>query len=480
MTLKESTFKGLIWSVADSYVLKGLVFIAGIILARILGPEEFGLMGMISILIAVGTSLVDSGMAASLIRSKEIEEVDLNTVFILNLAFSVLVYVLMLIVAPLVADFFSQKILVSIIRVYSLSFLIQAFSSVQLAKLMREMQFRRVMMLNIPGTIIGVITGILMGMNGVGVWSIVIMHLIIQFTYAVLLWFGSGWRPKMRFSRKSSKYHYGYGYKLMLSGLIDTVFNNIYNVIIGKFFSVQTLGYFERSKAINDYPVTSITSIINKVSFPLLAKIQDDKQSVSSIYKRIILFTFFITAPLMLGLAALAEPLFLLILGDQWVGGVLIFQMLSFSAIFYPIHAFNVNVLKVYGRSDLFLKLELYKKSVIVVALISLIGFGIYGLVASIIITSVSALLINSFYSGQMIDYPTKRQLLDLLPTFAISLFTAALMFVTNEFWINSNKFIGISISVVIGVVCYFGSHRILKTEALEVVVNFLIKKMKT
>ena len=419
--LRKQTFSGLIWTFADTFLLRGVSFIATIVIARLLGPSEFGLIGMISVFIAIGTSLVDSGLSSSLIRTQDADDTDFSTVFYLNLGMSFFVYIMLFLAAPYIAGFYNQTILTNVIRLYCFSFLISAFSSIQLAILDKEMQFRKMMLYNIPGVLIGVSVGIALGYLGYGVWSIVWMYLTTQIIQSLVLWSFSKWKPSRTFSKEKMKYHYGFGYKLMLSGLLDTVFKNIYNILIGKFFSVRSLAFYERANTFNEYPVSILTGIIARVSYPLMSKMQMEKERLAAVYQQLLQFTFFITAPLMLGAAAIAKPLFLLVLGTQWLPAVPFFKIICLASMLYPIHAFNINVLKVSGRSDLFLKLEIVKKIIVVISILIAFQFGIYGLVWSSVITSFLSLVINTHYSSEIINYTTKNQLLDMLPTFMIS-----------------------------------------------------------
>jgi O-antigen/teichoic acid export membrane protein len=419
--LRKQTFLGLIWTFADTFLVRGISFIATIFIARLLGPSEFGLIGMISVFIAIGTSLVDSGLSSSLIRTQDADDTDFSTVFYLNLGMSFLVYIVLFLAAPYIAFFYNQPILTNVIRLYCFSFLISAFSSIQLAILDKEMQFRKMMLYNIPGVIIGVSVGISLGYLGYGVWSIIWMYLTTQIIQSLILWTCSKWKPSRTFSREKMSYHYGFGYKLMLSSLLDTVFKNIYNILIGKFFSVKSLGFYERANTFNEYPVSILTTIIARVSYPLLATMQSEKDRLASVYKQLLQFTFFITAPLMLGAAAIAKPLFLLVLGEQWLPAVPFFKIICLASMLYPIHAFNINILKVFGRTDLFLKLEIVKKIIVVVSILIAFQFGIYGLVWSSVVTSFLALVINTHYSSEMINYTTGNQLVDMLPTFFMS-----------------------------------------------------------
>ena len=478
MSLRKKAIGGVVWTIIDTFILKGFSFLATIMLARWLGPEEFGLVGMIAIFIAIGSSITDSGLTSSLIRTKNADNKDFSTVFILNLALSASVYLLLFVAAPYIADFFNQPILKNLVRVYCLSFIFSAFSAVQLARLTTDMQFKKITKLNIPGTIIGTLTGLIMGYLGFGVWSIVFMYLTTQLVQTISLWFSSNWRPALQYSKEKAQYHYGYGYKLMLSSLLDTVFKNVYNIVIGKFYSARELGFFERSKSFNEYPVTTITKVISKVTFPLLSSLQDDKERISGVYKKLMQLTFFITAPLMFGAASIAHPLFLLVLGEQWEEAVPYFQILCLAGMFYPIHAFNLNVFKVYGRSDMFLKLEIIKKIIISVGIIIGFQFGIMGLVWSSVICNYLALFVNTYYSSDMINYSGKNQFFDMLPIFVISGVMFGLVSFLLTYLENSQLIFQILIGAFVGAIFYFLVNRILKTEPL-IYLLILIKEKK-
>lgn len=477
MSLKKQTLNGVIWTFADSFLIKGITFVASLVLARMLGPKEFGLIGMISIFIAIGTSLVDSGLASSIIRTKNADNEDFSTVFYTNLALSFFVYIVLYFCAPFIASFYNQEILTDIIRVYCLSFIISAFSAIQLAILNKQMLFKKIVNYNLPSTIFGVITGITLGYLNYGVWSIVWMYLVTQTVMSLLLWVYSKWKPTFVFSKQKLRHHYTFGYKLMLSGLLDKIFKNMYNVIIGKYFSVQTLGYFERAKSFNDYPSFTLTSIISKVTYPLMSKLQDDSKRISTIYRKLLQFTFFVTAPIMLAAAAVAEPLFLLVLGEKWMAAVPFFQILSLAAMLYPIHAFNINVFKVYGRSDLFLKLEIIKKVIISIALIISINFGIFALVWSVVVTSFISLLINTHYSSEIINYSTKQQLYDMLPVFLLS----SMVFFVIRFIVNLlqdfNLYLQIIISLAVGIIIYFSANYLIKSKPMLYALEILKTK---
>ena len=463
MSFKKIIFSGLIWTAIDTFFLRGILFMATIVLARILGPADFGIVGMITVFITVGNSLVDSGLSASLIRTPEANDEDFSTVFYLNLANSLLIYLIVFSLAPYIADFFNQEILVNIIRLYCTTFIISAFSSIQLAILDKKMKFKKMMLCNIPGVVLGVIVGIGLGYFGFGVWSIVIMQLVTQLIQSIFLWFYSDWKPSLTFSKEKMKQHYGFGYKLMLSSLINTVFKNINNVVIGKFFSVQSLGFYERARTFNEYPVSALTAIIGKVSYPLLSRIQNEKERITVVYKQLLQFTIFIVTPIMLAFAAIAKPLFLLVLGPAWLPAVPFFKILSLASIFYPIHAFNLDILKVFGYSNLFLKLEIINKLILVLSIVIGFQFGIYGLVWTGVSSSIISLLINTYYSSGIVHYTIKEQLLDMLPVFFITIVMYFIISGTIYSFNTYSLYIQIIIPSLIGLTLY-------------VYVNYLIK----
>lgn len=467
MTIKNQAIFGVLWTFADTFLIRGMVLVSSLWLARILGPDEFGLIGMISIFIAIGITLVDSGLSSSLIRSKNNTKLDYSTVFFANLFISIIAYVIVFFAAPYIADFYNQPILIDIIRLYCLTFVISALSAVQLAKLNKTLAFKKIAKYNLPSSILGIIVGLYLGYTGFGVWSIVVMNITIKVTLFLILWVRSDWKPEFIFSMSKLKYHYNYGYKLLLSTLINKLFINVYHVIIGKSYSLTQLGYYERSVTFNSYSNDVITGIIKKVTFPLLAKIQDDKKKVAKAYKNILQLSFFITAPIMLGFAAEAKPIFLLILGEEWLPAVPYFQILCIASILYPNHSFNLNILKVYGRSDLFLKLEVYKKIVITILIFATYSFGILGLVWSSVFASLFALIINTYYSTKHINYPLVTQLKDMVKPFCISVLVSFTMLMIVEYSSELNLFVQIGVSSLVGIFLYVSISYLLKVESL-------------
>ncbi|WP_121966433.1 lipopolysaccharide biosynthesis protein [Myroides sp. N17-2] len=479
MSLRGQAIGGVFWTVADAFVLRGMTFIASIILARWLGPSEFGLVGMMTVFIALGTTLTDSGLTASLIRTKERDQRDYTTVFWLNLGMSLFIYIVLFFSAPYIALFFKQEVLVGLIRIYTLGFIISAFSAVQLAKLTANLEFKKIAKLNVPGTIIGTSIGLVLGYYNYGAYAVVYMYLSIQIIQSFMLWMMSNWRPVFSFSKDRAEYHYKFGYKLMLSNVIGIVFQNIYDIIIGRVYSVKVLGYYERSHSFNNFPISMITSVMSKVTYPLLSSIQDDKLQLGIVYRKILRLTFFIVAPLMTIAAAIAEPLFQLMLGDAWLPAVPFFQIICLSTMFFPIHAFNLNVFMVYGRSDLFLKLEVIKKIVIIGSIVIGFYFGIYGLLWGSVVTSYISLIINTHYSADMINYSQKQQFNDMLPILVFALISSGGVFLFNEYVQFNLNIVQVILGSILGGVTYLVLNYLIKSEPLMYSISLIKEKIK-
>ncbi|MDB4713786.1 lipopolysaccharide biosynthesis protein [Akkermansiaceae bacterium] len=455
MSLRAKALSGLFWSFIDSFFVKGISFITLMFLARWLGPKDFGIFSLMALFIGVGTTLVDSGLSSSIIRTKDTDNVDYSTVLLINITIAFLVYVGLFFLAPSIAKFFSQDILCNLIRVYCLTFITSAFSAVQLAILTKNMRFRRIMILNIPGTLVGIVIGLSMAYKDYGVWSMVGMYLSTQIIFSLLLWSSTSWAPSLRFSLEKAKYHLNFGYKLVLASLLNLIFDNSYNILIGKFYPVQILGYFDRAKQLTDFPSMALTSVVGKVTYPMLSQLQGDRVRISEVYKKILRSTFFTIAPFMIGAAAIAYPLFDLVLGEEWILAVPFFQILSIPAILYPIHAFHINILKVYGRTDLFLKLEIVKKIIILVSLFVGFQFGILGMVWSIVLNSIFCLLINSHYTSQFINYKKKHQILDLFPILMIGIIMFLTVTQSLHFFSHYTSFIKVTLSALVGAFVY-------------------------
>jgi len=434
MSLKEKTLAGLFWTFSQQFSVQLINFAVQVILARILLPAEFGLIGMLTIFISIGNSLIDSGLTSSLIRTPDASQRDYSTVFFINLAGSFIIYAILFASAPLIARFYQQDSLSAIIRVYTISFLLRAFIGVQTTRLTKEMNFRAQMFMQIPSVIGGGITGILLAYWGYGVWSLVWMNLVQAFLFTVQHWIFTGWRPSFIFDWGCFKYHFKFGYKLTLSGLLNAIYQNLYNLIIGKYFSATQLGYYTRAQTMQMFPVQNLSTALNKVTYPMFATIQEDDKRLKNVYRRLMQQVVFWVTPIMIVLVIIAAPLFRMLLTEKWLPAVPYFQVLCASGVLFPLHFYNLNILNVKGRSDLYFKLEIVKKAFTTIGVFCVIPFGIYGLLYFQVLSSVFSFVVNSWYSGRLIDFSLQDQLRELLPIFLLAILPGVLSWALDRF----------------------------------------------
>lgn len=382
-------------------------------------PEMFGLIAMVIVFISIGTALMDSGMTSSLIRTKVPDQTDYSTVFVTNLIVSFAVYGVVFLSAPYIAAFYNQDVLTDIIRLLALSFVIRAFVAVHVAKLTKEMNFKLQMQLQIPATIMSGIVGVAMAYMGYGVWSLVWLNLAQAIVFTVQNWVFISWKPSLVFDKERFKYHFKFGYKLTLSSLIDTVYNDAYRIVIGKFYSPAQVGYFHQAETLRLFPVQQIGAVMGKVTYPFFSKIEGDEK-LREAYRATMRLVLFAVIPVMLFLIVVAEEGFLFVFGEHWLPAVPYFQVLAVASIIRPISSYNLNILKVKGRSDLFLKVEVIKKIVGIVALLIGLQFGVIGLVLSLTIVSFVWTLTNMSYCGRLIGYKVFSQIKDISGLFVV------------------------------------------------------------
>ncbi|MGO4292720.1 lipopolysaccharide biosynthesis protein [Chitinophaga sp. RAB17] len=437
MSLQQKTISGIFWTFSQQFSVQLINFIVQIVLARLLLPSEFGLIAMLTVFIGIGNSLMDSGLTTSLIRTGEPDQRDYSTVFFMNLIGSAVVYAILFLTAPFIALFYKQDLLTNIIRVYMISIIIRGFVGVQTARLTKEMNFRIQMLMQIPSVIIGGIVGIVLARAGYGVWSLVWMELTQSFLFTIQHWFRTGWYPEWIIDKEKLKHHFKFGYKITLSGLLNTLFNNIYNLVIGKYFSATQLGFYNRADMIRMLPVQNVSTALNKVTYPMFAAIQNDNVKLKMAYKKLMLQVIFWITPAMIFLGIIAEPLFRFLLTEKWLPIVPYFRILCVSAALYPLQVYNLNILYVKGRSDLFLRLEIIKKIIIALGILCSLPFGIYGLLYVQIVISVISFYINTFYSGRMIDYSIKEQVRDIIPTFVLAIAIGFIAYYLDHFAVS-------------------------------------------
>lgn len=422
MTLKQKTVAGLVWSFIDSVAGQGITFIVGIVLARLLSPREFGLIGMLTIFIAISQSLIDSGFRQALIRKQNCTQSDYSSVFYFNIAVSIFLYAIIFAGAGVIGEFYHEPVLKDLIRILALGLIFSSFSVIQSTLLTKKLDFKRQARVSIIASTLSGIVSIYMAYTGWGVWSLVALMLIKYALNSLLLWVWSEWKPILAFSVNSFRELFSFGSKLLVSGLIDTIYRNIYNLIIGKYFAVVELGYYTQADQFQALPSTNLQGIIARVSYPVLATMQDDIPRMREAYKNIVRSTMLVTFLLMLGMVAIARPMIITLIGSKWEPAIIYLQMLCFAGMFYPLHALNLNMLQVQGRSDLFLRLEIIKKALAVPFIVAGILLGIKALILGMIILSMIAFFLNSYWSGQLIGYSSFNQIKDIIPSFFIAL----------------------------------------------------------
>lgn len=478
MSLRKQATTGMVWTFTQQFGNQLINFIVSMILARILLPEQFGLIGMIAIFISIGTALLDSGLTQSLIRSKELDQEDYSTVFYFNLTASILIYTLIFFTAPLIAAFYEQSILTPIIRLYCITFIISAFSAVQQARLTQKMDFKTQTIIGIPSAILSGIIGISMAYKGFGVWSLVWSGISGAFFSALQLWIYSKWRPSWVFNFTKFKEHFNFGYKLTLSGLLDKIFSNIYLIVIGKYFTAAQVGFYTRAQTTKQLPVKNISAALNKVTYPLFASIQDDDIRLKRVYSQLMQMVVFVVTPVMVLLAVIAEPLFVFLFTDKWLPAVPYFQILCATGILYPIHSYNLNVLKVKGRSDLFLRLEIIKKIVIIIAIASTIKFGIIAMIYGQVFTSIAAFFINTHYTGKFLNYTAWQQARDIFPTIVLAFIVGVIIYIIEKFILSTQiNFVKIISGGLLGGVLYLGGAFFLKFSSFNNLRHLILKK---
>lgn len=472
-SVKNKAIKGAGWSFADNIMSQGITFLVGLVLARLLTPEEYGLIGIIAIFIAVFNSIVDSGFSNALIRKTDAKDLDYNTVFITNMVLSVILFFVLFFSAPAIAGFFNQPQLLPLTRVMGSVVIINAFAIIQRTILVKKVDFKTQTKVSLIASVTSGIIGIAMAVAGYGVWSLVGQQISRQLLNSLFLWIWAKWYPRIQFSVQSFKELFGFGWKLLVSGLIDTVWREIYQVVIGKCYSAETLGQYTRAQQFGSIFSSNLTAVVQRVSYPVLSEIQDDKARLKSAYQKVIKVTMLVTFCCMLGLAAIAEPMIVTLIGEQWLPAVPLLQIICFMMMLYPLHAINLNMLQVQGRSDLFLKLEIIKKIIAVGPLLMGIFMDIYWMLLGSVITGFIAYYLNAFYSGRFLNYSIWEQIKDILPSFIVAILMALVVFALS--FINLPPFVLLLIQLLTGFVLVVILCELTKLDAYIEIKNILL-----
>lgn len=438
--LKTKTVKGMLWGAAERFSVQGVQFVVMLVMARLLTPRDYGLVGMVAIFTAISQVLVESGFSQALIRKKDRSAVDDSTVFYFNAVLSLLLYAVLYAVAPAVAAFYSMPELTEVMRVISIVVVVNAFGLVQRAVMSVNLDFKSQAKASFTAAILSGIAGITLALTGFGVWALVWQQILNAAISTLLLWLMAKWRPIWAFSMASFRQLFAFGSKLMVSSLLDQTWNNVYGLVIGKFFRADTLGYYTRAMSFAQLPTTSFAMVLNKVSYPALCKLQDDDVRLAESYRKFLRMAAFIIFPFTLLLAGIATPLTVALIGEKWRFAGLLLTIICFSLMWVPIHSINLNLLVVKGRSDLFLRLEIIKKCIAAALIVATIPLGIEWVCWGQVASSVLALVINTHYTGIFIKLNFWRQMADISPSLlmALAIFGASFAvstYVANPWW---------------------------------------------
>lgn len=454
-SLKGKTVRGVVWSSIERFSVQGVQFLVMLLIAKFLTPADFGLVGMLAIFLAVAQSLIDSGFSQALIRKQDRTERDNSTVFYFNIVASALLYALLYVSAPWVADFYKEPQLCLLMRVLCLVVVINSFAVVQRAIYTATINFKIQAKASFTAALLSGGVGICLAMSGYGVWTLVWQQLLNAGINTLLLWGFSHWRPRLLYSWQSFCELFTFGFKLMLSGLLDTLYMNMYSLVIGKVFAPTSLGFYMQAQHFVQLPSSNITGILQRVTYPMLCMLQDDDDRLRKEYRQLLRLSAFIVFPLMCGLAGVSYPLVEFVLGEEWLFVAALIIPLCFSRMWYPIHAINLNLLQVKGRSDLFLRLEIIKKTIGVLVLVISLPFGLKFMCYSGIATSLMALMINTYYTGRLLHWGFWMQMRDLYATLVLSVGMFALVFgIVSMF---SSVYLQLSVGTFIGAVFFIG-----------------------
>lgn len=452
-SLKDKTVKGVGWSAIDNVVQHAVSFIVSIVLARLLTPDDYGLLGIIAIFTAVCTALINGGFTSALIRKKNVTDDDYNTTFIVNLGMSLFLYTIVFFSAPFIARFFAREELIPLTRVSSIGIIIGALSLVQQTRLTKRIDFKTQTKITLIASIASGVLGIVIALLGAGVWALVVQNLSALSLRTVLLWFYNHWIPVLKFSVCSFKELFGFGWKVMAVGVIDTIWQELYQLVVGKFYSPATLGQYTRAKQFSQLFSKNLTNVVQRVTFPVLSDIQDEISRMVSAYRRIIKTTMFVTSVSMLSLGAISGPLLYCLIGLKWIEASTYLPLMCLAGSLYPLHAINLNMLQVQGRSDIFLGLEVVKKIIGLVPLFVGAFIGIMPMLYVNLATSIIAFFLNSYFSGKLIGYSSWKQLKDIAPSYCVALLVALSMYFFK--YLPLSNWLILPLQVVVGV-CVF------------------------
>lgn len=462
------------WRLAERIGAKGVEFLVSVVLARLLDPEMFGVVALCTVFITIIQVFVDSGLGNALIQKKDADETDFSTVFYFNIVFCVLLYSLVFAAAPLAARFYDNPQLTPLIRVLGLTIIISGLKNIQQAYVSKHLLFRRFFFATLGGTIAAAVVGIVMAYRGYGVWAIVAQHLVNLIVDTIILWFTVKWRPKLLFSFQRLKQLYSYGWKLLASQLMDKIYLEIRQLLIGKYYSSADLAFYNRAKQFPQFITANVNTTINSVLFPAMSSVQDERERVKAMTRRAMKTSVYIMAPFMVGLAVCGDQIVSILLTDKWLPLVPYLYVFCATQLFLPVHTSNLNAIKAMGRSDLFLKLEIIKKAIGLIAILITLHISVMAMALSMLVTNVIAQIINSWPNRKLLGYTYLEQLKDIVPYMLIAVGMGAVVYCVK--FLNLPHIPTLLIQIVVGAAIYIGISKLLNLE----IYNYLIGMLKS
>ena len=410
---KKKLFSGIFWNAIEKFLVKGVSFTISIFLARILSPSDYGLIGMLAVFIALSNTFIESGFVKALVQKQDCTDIDYSTAFYSNLVMSLFIYIILFFSAPYVASFYNEPLLCNILRILSINLIIGSFNIVQRAKLMAKMDFKSLAKINFIGTLFGGICGLMLAYNGWGVWSLIGQTITATFVMLFLFPHYSRWKPQWEFSKESFNTLFGFGSKLLISGTVAIIVNNIATIAIGKEYKSSQLGYYTKATNFSDMIALTVNDIIGTVTFPVLSELQSEKEHMIAVYRKSLYFSAMMIFPIMILLVLLAKPLIIALLTEKWLPSVILLQILCLARMFTPLSAINMNLLNAIGRSDLFMKIDLSKIPLILIILAITIPISVKAIVIGGLIDTFICFFINTYYPGKLFGYGAWEQIKD-------------------------------------------------------------------
>lgn len=432
MSVKNKAVKGVMWNTIERFSSQGIQFVLTIVIARLLSPSDYGLIAMLSIFMAIAQTMIDSGLYNALIQKQDRTETDYNTMFYFNFVVSAIIYLLLFVSAPLIASFYEQPLLVKIIRVYCLVLVTNSLGVIQVARLTIALDFKKQMIATLSSVVVGGGLGLGMAYSGFGVWTLVFQNLIGNLTWVFVLWYYTRWRPGWEFSWTSFRSLFSFGSRLLIASMLNTLYTNMYSLVIGKYFNASTLGYFNRSYTLGQFPVQNFGNVVQKVLYPIQCKYQNDNDKFNQIFITYLRLSGFILFPLMIGLAVLSAPIITLLLTDKWLPAASLFQILCLAFMWFPTMQANVSVLDAKGRSDYHMRSEIIKKIIAVIVLLLTLPWGIKMVCCGLLFYSLIDILVVIAYSRKLTGIGYKSQMHILAPSFLASICMGSIVYLVT------------------------------------------------